>query len=78
MYFSDFGFKLSDIKQPVHFWWGTEDNAVIKMHAESVEKQVPNLVLHYKQNEGHLFIYINYFEEVFDTIAGNFSECPSL
>jgi pimeloyl-ACP methyl ester carboxylesterase len=71
IYFNDTGYKLTEIKQPVHYWWGTKDNTVTKVHAEAIEQQVPNSVLHYKQNEGHLSVYINYFEEVLQTISDN-------
>ncbi len=69
LYFKDYGFDLKDISQPVHFWWGSEDNTVIRLHVEAVEQQVPNHVMHYKQNEGHLSIYIHYIDEVLQTIA---------
>lgn len=69
LYFKDYGFKLKDIPQPVYFWWGNKDNVVIRLHAEGVEQQVPNHVMHYRQNEGHLSIYINCIKEVLQTIA---------
>lgn len=69
LYFKDYGFDLKEIYQPVHFWWGNEDNVVIRLHPEAVEQQVPNHLVHYKQNEGHLSIYINHMEEVLQTIA---------
>lgn len=69
LYFEDYGFELKEIPQPVHFWWGGEDNAVIRLHVQAVEQQVQNHIMHYKQNEGHLSIYINCIEEVLQTIA---------
>ena len=69
LYFKDYGYDLKQLKQPVHYWWGTEDNAVIRLHAEAVEKNAPLAFVSYKANEGHLSIYINYFEEVLKTIS---------
>ncbi|WP_018617335.1 alpha/beta hydrolase [Segetibacter koreensis] len=69
LYFKDYGYHLKDIQQPVHFWWGNEDNVVIRLHAEAVEQQVANHTMHYKQNEGHLSIYFHYIEEVLETIS---------
>jgi pimeloyl-ACP methyl ester carboxylesterase len=69
LYFKETGYVLHEIVQPVHFWWGTKDNTVTRIHAEAVEKEVPKAVMHYKENEGHLSIYVNYFEEVLKTIA---------
>jgi len=71
MYFKPFGFNVAEIMQPVHFWYGLEDNTVTKVHADFVEKVVPKSVMHYKPHEGHLSIYIKYFEEVLQTIQNN-------
>lgn len=68
LYFKKFGFNLSEIQQPVHFWWGTNDNVVIREHALAVEEEVAKSVMHYKQNEGHLSIYINHIEDILKTI----------
>lgn len=69
LYFKNFGYSLKDIQQPIHFWWGNADNVVIRLHAEAVEQQAPNPIMHYKQNEGHVSIYIHCIEEVLQTIA---------
>jgi hypothetical protein len=73
-YFNETGYALSRIKQTVHYWWGTEDNTVTRVHAEAVEQQVANSVMHYKQNEGHLSVYINCFHEVLQAISENGSK----
>jgi pimeloyl-ACP methyl ester carboxylesterase len=69
LYFKDFGFALSEIRQPVHFWWGTEDKNVIRLHAESVETYIKNSVLHYREGEGHLSLYIHCFKEVIKAVS---------
>lgn len=69
IYYNDFGFALRDIQQPVHYWWGTRDMAVIRLHAEAVEKHVPNSVMHYHEREGHLSMYIKGFVEVVEGIG---------
>lgn len=68
LYFNDFGFRLSDIQQPVHYWWGTEETTIHRLHAETVEQQVKNHVLHYKEGEGHLSLYIYFFTEALQMI----------
>ncbi len=67
-YYNDFGFQLSAIRQPVHYWWGTLDMSVDRVHAEAIEQQVPNAIMHYRQNEGHLSMYIKGFEEAMKII----------
>jgi pimeloyl-ACP methyl ester carboxylesterase len=68
-YFKGFGFSLSEIKQPVHYWWGTLDMSVSRVHAEAVEQLVPGAVMHYWENEGHLSMYIKGFPEALQLIA---------
>jgi pimeloyl-ACP methyl ester carboxylesterase len=63
-YFNDLGFLLSAIQQPVQYWWGSLDMSVSRMHAEAVEQNVPNAIMHYRDNEGHLSLYIKGFKEV--------------
>jgi pimeloyl-ACP methyl ester carboxylesterase len=69
LYFEPFSFSLDAIQTPVHFWWGTEDNMVTYVHAKRLEQELPNKTPHYKPGEGHLSIYIKYFDEVLQTIA---------
>ena len=69
IYFNNLGFPLSQIRQRVHYWWGTEDKAVVPLHPKAVEKQMSDSILHYKHGEGHLSIYIKYIEEVLQTIV---------
>lgn len=71
LYFEDFGFALRDIRQIVHFWWGTQDTAVHRLHAEAVEREVRASVLHYIDGEGHLSLYVRYFREAIELIAGH-------
>lgn len=69
LYFKPFHFNLRAIKTPVHFWWGTNDNAVTYIHAKKMEEQLTNVSPHYKPNEGHISIFIKYLEEVLQTTA---------
>jgi len=69
LYFNNFGFELSSIIQPVHYWWGTEDTSVVRLHAEAAEQQITDCIVHYKQGEGHLSLYIHCFAEVLKTIS---------
>ena len=64
LYYKEFGFSLCAIQQPVHYWWGTLDMSVNRVHAEAIEQQVPHAVMHYREGEGHLSMYIKGFDEV--------------
>jgi pimeloyl-ACP methyl ester carboxylesterase len=63
-YYKPYGHRLRDISQPVHYWWGTHDMAVIRAHAESIEQEAPRAFMHYRPGEGHLSLYVNCFEEI--------------
>lgn len=69
LYFKHFPYRLSQIHTYVHFWWGTDDTIVTYIHAKEMERHLPNVTPHYKPKEGHLSIYLHYFEEVLQTIA---------
>jgi pimeloyl-ACP methyl ester carboxylesterase len=70
-YFKPFGFDLTTIQQPVHYWWGSQDTSVIELHARAVEKYVPNATMHYRAHEGHLSIWVKYMKEVLQTISNH-------
>lgn len=69
LYFQPFGFSLSEIRQPVHYWWGSEDTMVIRLHPQAIEQQIPHALMHYYQGEGHLSVFIKYITEALQVIA---------
>lgn len=69
LYFSEYGFAISDIQQPIHFWWGTHDMNVVELHAGEVEQNAQHPVMHYREGEGHLSLYIHCFGEALQSIA---------
>jgi pimeloyl-ACP methyl ester carboxylesterase len=68
LYFKSTGYHLANITQPIHFWWGNLDRSIIVAHPHALEKLAQEAVIHYKENEGHLSIYLNCIEEVLRTI----------
>jgi pimeloyl-ACP methyl ester carboxylesterase len=70
-YYHPFGFSLAAIQQPVHYWWGLQDMSVIRLHAEAIEAEVPNAIMHYRKGEGHLSLYVHYFRNVLQTLASS-------
>jgi len=69
LYFSPYGFPLSDIQQTIHYWWGTLDMSVVELHAREVEQKALHPVMHYREGEGHLSLYIKCFAEALEEIA---------
>jgi len=72
-YYHPFGFSLAAIRQPVHYWWGSSDMSVIRLHAEAVENEVPQAVMHYREGEGHLSLYVNYFTQVLQEMVSHYN-----
>jgi len=68
-YYEDFGFSLSEIEQPIHYWWGTKDMSVVEAHAREVERYAQRPIMHYREDEGHLSLYLKSFNEAINTIA---------
>jgi len=69
MYFQPYDFSIEEIQQPIHYWWGTKDMAVVELHAREVEQKALHPVMHYREGEGHLSLYIHCFAEALQAIA---------
>jgi pimeloyl-ACP methyl ester carboxylesterase len=77
LYCREFGFSIHDIQQPVHYWWGTLDSSVSAIHAETVEKEVPSAIMHYRDGEGHLSMFQKGFPEAINVLL-NKATVPAL
>jgi pimeloyl-ACP methyl ester carboxylesterase len=53
----DWGFRLSDIKVPVHWWHGDSDTIVPLRHGEHVVSRLPNASLTVRPGDSHLSGY---------------------
>ncbi len=63
------GFNIADIKCPVTIWHGGLDNQAPAKHAEVYAKLIPNAKLTFFQQEGHISILTNKFEEISRSIT---------
>lgn len=63
----DWGFRLQDIKVPVHFWQGDTDRNVPPEHARRMAAEVPGAVLHEVPGGGHLMV-IDQIEQILTTL----------
>jgi pimeloyl-ACP methyl ester carboxylesterase len=64
----DWGFALSEITTPVHFWQGTLDRNVPAPHAQLLVRATPRATLHLHEGEGHLLV-VKRLAEIVRTIA---------
>jgi pimeloyl-ACP methyl ester carboxylesterase len=49
------GFSLTEVRRPVHVWWGEADRLVGRPHAEYLAAAIPETTLRTYPDEGHLF-----------------------
>ncbi|RYF87024.1 MAG: alpha/beta hydrolase [Chitinophagaceae bacterium] len=68
-YYKDFDFDIGEIQQPIHYWWGTKDMSVVEAHAREIEQKAQRPIMHYREDEGHLSLYLKCFGEAIQTIA---------
>ena len=61
------GFKLEEIKVPVHLWHGTLDNSTTLVMARHMEEKIPNCKLTVCKDEAHMLL-IPRWEEVLATL----------
>jgi pimeloyl-ACP methyl ester carboxylesterase len=50
----DWGFRLVDVKVPVHWWHGDADHIVPLAHAEQAVAALPDAKLYVRPGESHL------------------------
>ena len=53
IYTSDWGFDLSAIQVPVHFWHGKRDRNIPWTYAAKVAAMIPNSTTHWTEDDGH-------------------------
>ena len=69
LYFRATDYQLQHIRQPVHYWWGTDDNVVIAQHYKAIEQRVAKHHIHFKEGEGHISVYVKYMQEALEIIS---------
>lgn len=60
----DWGFKLSDIKAPVHLWQGEEDTNVPAEMGRYQARNIPNCIAAFYPGEGHISLVKNRIQEI--------------
>jgi pimeloyl-ACP methyl ester carboxylesterase len=67
------GFSLSDVRVPVHMWYGDADVIVPISHGEHMAERIPHASLRVRPEEGHLG-GLGASDEVFDALLGHFDD----
>jgi pimeloyl-ACP methyl ester carboxylesterase len=65
------GFDVSNIKVPVHLFYGDEDLMVPTSHGKWLEAHIPKASVTHRPEEGHLSIFMNHLDEVASALAAS-------
>jgi len=71
IYANPWNFDLKDITIPVHIWHGLSDTVVPVSFGEYYASSIKNSIAKYYQNEGHISIVINRFNEIINELMEN-------
>lgn len=65
----EWGFDLDVLAVPTYLWQGTEDLMVPFHHGEWLAANIPGVVAHLEQGEGHLSIVVGAFDRMVTEVA---------
>jgi pimeloyl-ACP methyl ester carboxylesterase len=67
---SRWGFDPASITVPVFLWQGDGDLMVPFAHGRWLAERIPTAKAHLLPGEGHVSVWLNHLDEVFDELAG--------
>jgi pimeloyl-ACP methyl ester carboxylesterase len=54
---------------PVHIWHGEQDEVLSRAQGQIMANALPNARAKFYPNEGHISLFVNYYEELLSTIV---------
>ena len=70
LYGSPWGFRVEDIRAPVHVWQGDADTLVPASMGEYYAKAIPGAIAHFYPGEGHLLV-VPRVREILEAVIAN-------
>jgi len=64
IYLSEWGFEVSAVNYPIHFWHGKEDRNIAWQYSEKLASIMPNTTTHWLENEGHYSLPVNHLDAI--------------
>ena len=68
IYLNEWGFEVSQITQPVHFWHGKQDKNIAWTYTKRLASLIPSSTTHWSEIDGHYSLPITHAEAVLDQI----------
>jgi len=76
IYLSEWGFEVSRISMPIHFWHGKQDRNIDWTYTQRLASLIPHAVTHFSEHDGHYSMPVTHAEQILTT-AMQKSEQPN-
>jgi pimeloyl-ACP methyl ester carboxylesterase len=67
IYLSEWGFEVSRITVPIHFWHGRQDKNIDWTYTQRLASLIPHAVTHFSEHDGHYSMPVTHAEQVITT-----------
>ena len=67
IYLSEWGFEVSRIAFPIHFWHGKQDRNIAWTYSERLASLLPHATMHWSEIDGHYSLPITHAERIVST-----------
>lgn len=67
IYLSEWGFEVSRISMPIHFWHGKQDRNIDWTYTQRLASLIPHAVTHFSEHDGHYSLPVTHAEQVITT-----------
>jgi pimeloyl-ACP methyl ester carboxylesterase len=67
IYLSEWGFEVSRISVPVHFWHGRQDKNIDWTYTQRLASLIPHAVTHFSEHDGHYSLPVTHAEQIITT-----------
>ena len=64
IYLSEWGFEVSQVNYPIHFWHGKDDKNIAWTYTEKLATLIPDTTTQFFDDEGHYSLPVNRAEEI--------------
>ncbi len=67
IYLNEWGFEVSQINTPIHFWHGKQDRNIAWTYTEQLAELIPQAITHWSETDGHYSLPITHAEQILTT-----------
>jgi pimeloyl-ACP methyl ester carboxylesterase len=67
IYLNEWGFEVSRIGIPVHFWHGKQDRNIDWTYSQRLASLIPHAITHFSEHDGHYSLPVTHAEQIIAT-----------